>query len=106
MGRHGANEYSPVLPINCPVDSLWRYNLWAQVACRHGLVRGAVSALTIRDGRSCFAIRSVERVTVLANAPGRLYEYLYSSLHSSTRQFDRRAERRPNVSHMVVSVMM
>ena len=38
----------------------------------------------VRGGRSCFAIRSVVKITVLANAPGGLYECWYSSFAPST----------------------
>ena len=27
VGRHGADDFLLVIPTNCPVDSLWRYNL-------------------------------------------------------------------------------
>ena len=27
VGRHGADDYRTVFPMNCPVDSLWRHNL-------------------------------------------------------------------------------
>ena len=74
----------PVLPV-CQCGT----TLAECFRCQFALVGGVPTA-------------SVVKITALANAPGRLYEFLYSL---STRWFDRRAERRSEVSQSVESVM-